>query len=438
VSRTLVVDPGPFTWKLGVVDNAAGLAAFRLVDVVTGIEGDLLRARVTAHARELGGVFADIGREAPVFVRLAAAERRRPQDEGAALLIQGVADAVGDKGARATTRVMLAGAYLAVRADEGGPSVREGLEAALAARLRDRGRAVFAERPVELGPRADGVDDATLEAEAGALAALLATARRRFDARSAPGPLLTADERLALALRSLAAQVDEVMTRPTARLRVARLVGAAGLDHPVAAASEPWAEAGAGDALAALEQAEFTFGDGAALVIEPTAACVAVDVDRRRSTAAAATVNAGAVAALARAIAVRELAGQLVVDFLDPAGRGGRERLEARLRDRLADLDVRVVTVLRSGLAVLERPRRAGAWHERRDPPRDAAERLLRQAADHAIFEVSVAADVDDRLRRPDLAAAAQAWLAAHGSRLVHRRDPTLPPATFKPGTAVS
>jgi hypothetical protein len=49
-----------------------------------------------------------------------------------------------------------------------------------------------------------------------------------------------------------------------------------------------------------------------------------------------------------------------------------------------------------------------------------------------------VAADVDDRLSRIDLAAAARAWLAAHGSRLVHQRDSTLPPSTFKPGAAVS
>ncbi|MFP4361483.1 MAG: hypothetical protein ACLFTG_12515, partial [Alphaproteobacteria bacterium] len=121
MSGTLVVDPGPFGWKLGVVD-AAGLAAFRLVDVVGGVEGDLLRARVTANARELGGVFADIGRETPVFVRLAAAARRPPPDAGAALLVQGVADAVGHKGARATTRVLLAGAHLAVRGDAGGPT----------------------------------------------------------------------------------------------------------------------------------------------------------------------------------------------------------------------------------------------------------------------------------------------------------------------------
>jgi ribonuclease G len=437
LSRTLVVDPGPFTWKLGVVD-ATGLVAFRLVDVATGVEGDLCRARVTAHAPALGGVFADIGGEAPVFVRLAAAQRRRPPDAGAALLVQGVADAVADKGARATTRVTLTGAYLAVRGEDGGPTVRAGVAPAVAARLEQRGRALFAGRPIELGAGADGVDDATLAAEAAALAGLFDTARRRFDERTAPGSLLRADERLALALRPLAAGVDEVITHPAARLRVARLVQALGPDRDVTGATAPWDAAGVADAIAELDAAERPFGDGAVLVIEPTAACIAVDVDRRRSSASVATVNEAAVAALARAIAVRGLAGQLVVDFLDPAGGQGRDRLETRLRDQLADLDVRVVTVLRSGLAVLERPRRAAAWHERRDPPRDAAERLLRRAAGHAIFEATVAADVDDRLNRPDLAAAARAWLAAHGSRLVHQRDPKLPPATFKPGNAVS
>ena len=437
MSRRLVVDPGPFTWRFGVVDDD-GLAALRVVDLVAGVEGDVFRARVTAHARELGGVFADIGRTAPVFVRLSAARRRRPPDEGAALLVQGVADAIGDKGARATTRVTLAGAYLAMRADDGGPVVGDGVPPAVGARLRDRANALFADRAVDLGAAADGVDDATLSAEASALSGLMTAVRARFEAATAPGPLLTSDERLGLAARALAAHVDAVVTTEPARLRVRRLVRPLGLDDAVTGTAEPWAAAGAPDAIAELDAAATPFGDGAALVVEPTAACVAVDVDRRRSTMAVAALNEAAVAALARVIAVRELAGQLVVDFLDPAGAVGRERLEGALRARLADLDVRVVTVLRSGLAVLERPRRAAAWHERRDAPRDAAERLLRQAAGHAIFEATVAADVDDRLNRPDVADAARTWLAAHGSRLVPARDPSLPPSTFQPGRAVS
>jgi Rne/Rng family ribonuclease len=437
VSRTLVVDPGPFTWRLGVVDDE-GLAALRVVDLVAGVEGDVFRARVTAHARDLGGVFADVGRGPPVFVRLPAASRRRPPEQGAPLLVQGVADAVGDKGARATTRVTLTGAHLALRAEAGGPTVHETVPPAVAERLRTRARTLFPDRPVEVAATAATVDDAALEAEADALATLLDTVRRRFDERTAPAPLLTADERLGWAIRTLSRDVDAVVTAAPARLRVARLLASLGLEQALAPAAEPWAEAGAPDALVEVEAREMPFGEGAALVIEPTAACVAVDVDRRRATAAAADVNEAAVAALARAIVGRELAGQLVVDFLDPGGGPGRDRLEAALRARLAELDVRVVTVLRSGLVVLERPRRAAALHERRDPPRDAAERLLREATAHAIFEAAVAGDVDDRLRRPDLAEAARAWLAAHGSRLVHRRDPSLPPATYKPGNAVS
>ncbi|NBB71407.1 MAG: hypothetical protein GVY33_13980 [Alphaproteobacteria bacterium] len=415
MSRTLVVDPGPFTWTLGVVDDA-GLAALRVVDLVTGVEGGLFRARVTAHARELGGLFAEIGRGHPVFVRLPAAARRRPPDVGAALLVQGVADAVGDKGARATTRLRLQGARVALRADAGGPEAGA----------------------VEPAASADAVAAAALEPEARALAAVLDDARRRFAEASAPGPLLNADERLALALRALAADVGDVVTTPVMRLRVARLLAPLGLDRALVTADDPWAEAGADDAVAELDQTDVPVDGGAALVIEPTAACVAVDVDRRGATAPTAVLNEAAVAALARAIAVRELAGQLVVDFLEPGGGEARDGLEAALRARLAPLDVRVVSVLRCGLAVLERPRRAAALHERREPARDAAERLLRRAAGHAIFQAAVAPDVDDRLKRPDYADAARAWLAAHGGRLVTERDPALPPATFEPGTAAT
>lgn len=415
MSRRLVVDPGPFTWKLGVVDGA-GLAALRVVDVVAGIEGGLFRARVTAHARELGGLFAEIGRDRPVFVRLPAAARRRPPEVGAALLVQGVADAVGDKGARATTRLRLEGARRALCADEGGAEAGA----------------------VEPAAGSDAVADAALDAEARALATVLDDARRRCARATAPGPLLTADERLILALRALAADVGEAVTTPALRLRVARLLAPLGLDGALVTADDPWAEAGADDASGELDRPEVAFGGGAALVIEPTAACVAVDVDRRGASAPAAVLNERAVDALARAIAVRELAGQLVVDFLEPGGGAARDRLEAALRARLAALDVRVVSVLRSGLAVLERPRRAAALHERREPARDAAERLLRRAAGHAIFDAAVAPDVDDRLNRPDHADAARAWLDAHGARLVARRDPTLSPATFEPGTAAT
>jgi hypothetical protein len=436
LSRTLVVDPGPFIWKLGLVDEA-GLAALHVVDLVDGVEGDLFRARVTAAAPALGGVFAEIGRAASVFVRLPTAWRRPPPDVGATLLVQGVADAVADKGARATPRIVLEGAYLSLRADDGGSAGRAEVPASAAA--GSRARALFAGRPVELGPRAAAVDDATLVAEADLLATLLATARRRFAASDAvPGPLLTREERLALALRRVAADAATVVTSAAILLRVARLAASAGLNAPVTGAGEPWTAAGAADALAEAAAPELAIEGGAALVIEPTAACVAVDVDRRGATAAAATLNAAAVTTLARAIAVRELGGQLVVDFLDPGGGPARAALADLLHTRLQPLEVRVVTVLRSGLAVLERPRRTAALHERRAPPRDAAERLLRLAAGHAILRAAVAADVDAQLARADLAEAARAWLDVHGSRLVPRRAPELPPATFELESAVS
>ncbi len=430
MTLTLVVDPGPFDWRLGVVDDA-GLARLRVVDLVGGVEGAWFHARVRARASDLGGLFADIGAEAPVFVRLPAALGRRPPPEGAALLVQGVADAVADKGARVTPRLAVEGPHLTLHDDGDGPRLGPGVPTAVAPALRSRARALFAGRPVEIEGGAEAVDDETLAGELAALTALRATLEDRFAERDAPGPLLSEDERLAHALRRLTAGVDRVVTTEAAALRTARLLAATGLEPTLVRADDPWAEAGIEDGLEVAMRPEVPFADGAALVVEPTAACVAVDVDRRRSRLAPAALNARAAEALARTVAVRELAGQLVVDFLDPGGAKDRDSLVAGLADALGPLDGRVVTVLRSGLAVVERPRRSAALHERVDPTRSAAERLLRHAASHAMVEAAVAADVDDRLSRPFYAAAVRAWLATHGSRLVRRRDPGLPAATF-------
>jgi len=430
LSRTLVVVPGPFDWWLGMTDEN-GLARLRIVDVVAGMEGVMFRARVTALAPELGGLFADIGRDDQLFVRLPHALRRRPPQEGEALLVQGVADAVADKGPRGTTRRRLVGAALALRDDDMGPAVAAHIGTAEADTLRRRAEELFPNASVDLSSDALALDDRALAAEWRALKAVEATVRERFAMRDAPGPLLTEDERLALALRASTADVTQVLTTPPARLRVARLLAPLGLDAAMETGEDPWVAAGAGDAVATLAAPEVEFADGAALVVEPTRAFVAVDVDRRQARDGVSDLNDAAVAALARTIALRELAGQIVVDFLDPGGADGHQRLERRLATALAALDVRVVAVLRSGLAVLERPRRAAALHERCDAVRVACDALLRQAARHAMVEARVAPDLDDRLTRPSWAEAARAWLASQGAELRRHREPNLPPTTF-------
>jgi hypothetical protein len=171
--------------------------------------------------------------------------------------------------------------------------------------------------------------------------------------------------------------------------------------------------------------------DGAALVIEPTRAFWAVDVDRRRHRGDAMQVNRAAIAGLAEAVAVRELAGQIVVDFLEPGSAAARSALVDGLRTALRPVEIDVVAVLGTGLAVLERPKRRLALIERQTPARLAAERLVRGAAAHARLVAGAAPDVADFLARPDHAVAVRRWLDSRGGDLRVERDPGLAPARY-------
>lgn len=99
-------------------------------------------------------------------------------------------------------------------------------------------------------------------------------------------------------------------------------------------------------------------GDGASLVIEETAALVAIDVNTGPRGAPHA-VNLAAIAEIARQIRLRNLAGQILIDFLPEKGRERREQLIAALRAAVADdpCEVHVLGLTRLGLGELTRRR---------------------------------------------------------------------------------
>jgi Ribonuclease G/E len=99
-------------------------------------------------------------------------------------------------------------------------------------------------------------------------------------------------------------------------------------------------------------------GDGASLVIEETAALVAIDVNSG-PRGAPYGVNLAAVGEIARQLRLRNLAGQIFIDFLPVKGRERREQLVAALRGAVADdpCEVHVLGLTRLGLAELTRRR---------------------------------------------------------------------------------
>jgi len=99
-------------------------------------------------------------------------------------------------------------------------------------------------------------------------------------------------------------------------------------------------------------------GDGASLVIEETAALVAIDVNTGPRGAPHA-INLAAAAEIARQLRLRNLAGQILIDFLPEKGRERREQLVAALRAAVAGdpNEVHVLGLTRLGLAELTRRR---------------------------------------------------------------------------------
>jgi Ribonuclease G/E len=186
------------------------------------------------------------------------------------------------------------------------------------------------------------------------------------DASADKGPKLTArleyavpsDAKAPLLLRAAPDPIDDFLA---ARVQPGWRVIA---DHPRAdaelhrARTSIFAEHDIEGQIEAALQPIVALPDGASLVIEETAALVAIDVNTG-PRGDAYTVNLAAAAEIARQLRLRNLAGQIVIDFVAMKRRDRREQVIAALRAAVADdaRDVHVLGLTRLGLAELTRRR---------------------------------------------------------------------------------
>jgi len=142
-----------------------------------------------------------------------------------------------------------------------------------------------------------------------------------------------------------------------------------------------WDALGLGEAEEAALAPVVPLPSGGRMVIEPTAALVAIDVDAGAGTAARA--NAEALERLPHEIRLRGLAGHILVDLI-PAGRGPRLTAGARTRLEQAlatdPATPRLAGLSRLGLLELTRERRAPTLAEARQGPAAQALAALRMA----------------------------------------------------------
>jgi len=197
--------------------------------------------------------------------------------------------------------------------------------------------------------------------------------------------------------------------------------------------------------LEAALQPEVALGDGATLVIEETAALVAIDVNTGPRGAAHA-VNLAAVPEIARQLRLRNLAGQILIDFLPVKGRERRQQVVDALRAAVADdpNDVHVLGLTRLGLCELTRRRvgeslavrlgyRAHAMRSAETGALDLLRTLDEQAkaSGARVFAPTVSVAIDGLLKSR-LGEVRQDLTRRHALMLDIRVDAALAPGDFK------
>ncbi|MEJ5233872.1 MAG: ribonuclease E/G, partial [Geminicoccaceae bacterium] len=184
---------------------------------------------------------------------------------------------------------------------------------------------------------------------------------------------------------------------------------------------------------------EIALPGGGRIIVEPTAALVAIDVDGGGLSPL--EVDLAAAAEIARIVRLRNLGGAIVVDFVDLADRRERQRLEQALAKAFRDdpAPVQIHPPSPSGLVEIGRARRGRSLDQLLSRPcpacagsgrirslRAAAEALLGELRRRPVARVRLAPDLARWLEEE----ASEVWQPA-AATLARAVDPALGPGEF-------
>ena len=366
--------------------RAAVVAGGRLTDLHVDRDdrtapqaGSVWLGRVERIAAGLNAAFVDLGTGKAGLLGLSdvrLSNRARPEPGtaigavlhgGQALLVQVKAEAVGAKGPTLAMDISLPGRFLvhapfrrgvAVSKRLGGGAQREALTKRLQALTVGEGWIARS------GAEAQA-DDGPIIAESEALALTWRELERRAGQGGRPGCLSPGPDAARRAVIGHGARpLARIAVEAPAEWRQAFAAWCAEAAPDLA----PRLESVAGGLferhdlegqIAALTRSQVALTGGAGLVIEPTEALVAIDVNGgERGNPLA--VNLEAATEIARQLRLRNLGGIVVVDFLSMPKRGDGERLLAALTAAVRDdpVQTEVYGLSRLGLVELTRARR--------------------------------------------------------------------------------
>ena len=382
MSVELVID------RLGDAVAIAVLESGSLVDLMTADHGSgaiddrLFLARVNGIEPAIDGAFLDHGGKQPGFITGKDARHRRGLakrvsikhclEDGEWLVVQGLRGPEGGKGARFTTDLRLAGSSLVYRPHGREVTARGSLRSQQSQTALARGRALVeqagASGGLVMGRLAAGRDDTELADELRALLTawqkieLLPTSKERR-----PGPLPFGPSPLARQLSRAAELLPAriVIADDVLKAEARRFVDAMPDDlrpelEMLAGGTAAFAATGVDAALAEAVAREVPLAKGGRLIIEETAACVAIDVDGGGRDALGVDLEAAAV--IGRLVRLRNLGGTLIVDFVDVQAKQQRLQVEDALKRAFKGdpLPVQIYPMSPLGIVQISRARRGG------------------------------------------------------------------------------
>jgi ribonuclease G len=387
VSRTLVVDQSSQGVRIGLVEDD------RLIEVdVAGQEpagpGAICLGRVRTVAHDLDGAFVDCGLGADAFLsardaRALSGARRSARVaeqvmEGQAVLVQIKRRAERDKGPRVTTAIALQGIGLVHRPRVGGALLSpDSAGSDDAGRQQERAAKLFPGGGFSLRPAAVHLSDDELQGEAERHRARWSAIEERAGALRPPCLAASPPDPLQrLLLEHFRPDLERLVVAERALLIQARRW----LEQSLPRWLERFGERlehlpDAFEATGAAEQLEQALGREVALpscslIIEPTAALTAIDVN---GAGRPLDVDLAAAREVARQLRLRRIGGLVVIDFIDLESKRDRARLDAALRAAFAEdpAAVQVYPMSPLGLVELSRQRLGPslASRLRRQPP---------------------------------------------------------------------
>lgn len=390
---TVIVRVRPGEVRIALKDPKDRLKDFALYRTQSGPRdaqaGEVYLGRVKKVAPAMQAAFVDIGQEREGFLGLSDARpqqmggagqlRERISDyvrEGETVLVQVIAEARDDKGAKLSRRLSITGALCVLTPGDPGVRVSKRITGdAERNRLRADVMGLLGKGDgCVVRSSAEGVTDTAMRADIQMVRARWDDLQARAAAAKPPTRLVGEDvpgvQYLAeIGVQGITQIVVDDATQENAIVQALTALGVtlSGGINRHSASTDVFAALGVADEVEALLNPVVRLKSGGSLIIEETAALTAIDVNSGGAGAGggrgqdlALSVNLEAVEEAARQIRLRNLGGLIVIDLLSLREEASRGRVVNAMKAALASdpQGPYVLGTTKAGLLEVTRPRR--------------------------------------------------------------------------------